>query len=120
MMHSAASPSSLIAPVSLSVKSMWRYLLASAQTRQLNQISTYAEGSSSREQSRLLYMNAGALRIWREMGMVAMVIGESCRPARSALLCFGMRPNCGCEARRRPRARVRFSHRGNYEAKRIY
>jgi hypothetical protein len=70
--------------------SMWPYLLDSAQTRLLNRISIYAERGSSREQSRLLYMNASALRIWREMGMPATVIGESYRPARSAVLCFGM------------------------------
>jgi len=70
--------------------SMWPYLLNSAQTRLVNQISIYAERGSSREQSRLLYMNASALRIWREMGMPVTVIGESHRPARSAVLCFGM------------------------------
>ena len=70
--------------------SMWPYLLDSAQTRQLNQISIYAERGSSREQARLLYMNACALKIWRQMGMAATVVGESHRPPRSALLCFGM------------------------------
>ena len=70
--------------------SMWPYLLNSAQTRLLNQISIYAERGSSREQSRLLYMNAGALSIWREMAMSVTVIGESFRPPRTALLCFGM------------------------------
>jgi len=70
--------------------SMWPYLLNSAQTRRLTNISVYAERGTSRDQSRLLYMNAEALRIWREMGRPVTVIGESHRPPRSAMLCFGM------------------------------
>lgn len=69
---------------------MWPYLLSSVQTSQLRQISVYAERGSSREEARLLYMNESALRIWREMGMAATVIGELHRPPRSACLCFGV------------------------------
>jgi hypothetical protein len=70
--------------------SMWPYLLSSSQTRRLNKISVYADRGTSREQSRLLYMNPNALSLWREMGMPATVIGESHRPPRSAMLSFGM------------------------------
>jgi len=69
---------------------MWPYLLNSAQTQRLNQISVYADRGTSREQTRLLYMNASALNLWREMGMSVTVIGESHRPPHSALLSFGM------------------------------
>jgi hypothetical protein len=44
----------------------------------------------SRDQSRLLYMNADALSVWREMGMRVTIIGESHRPPPSATLSFGM------------------------------
>ena len=70
--------------------SMWPYLLSSAQTRQLNQISVYTDRGTSREQARLLYMNAGALKMWREMRLAGTVVGESHRPPRSAMLSFGM------------------------------
>lgn len=80
----------LLIPENSPSLSMWPYLLDSAQTHLLNRISVYAERGTSREQSRLLYMNTSALRIWREMGMAANVIGEAHRPPRSACLCFGM------------------------------
>ena len=70
--------------------SMWPHLLNSAQTKRLNTISVYSERGTSREQSRLLYMNASALQVWREMGMAVTVVGESHRPPRSAMLSFGM------------------------------
>jgi hypothetical protein len=70
--------------------SMWPYLLNSAQPRRLNHISVYTRRGKSRDQSRLLYMNADALSVWREMGMRVTIIGESHRPPRSAMLSFGM------------------------------
>jgi hypothetical protein len=70
--------------------SMWPYLCSSSQTRRLNKISIYAERGRSRERSRLLYMNASALSVWREMGMPVTIIGESHRPPFSAMLSFGM------------------------------
>jgi len=70
--------------------SMLPYLLNSAQPRRLNHISVYTGRGTSRDQSRLLYMNADALSVWREMGMGVTIIGESHRPPRSAMLSFGM------------------------------
>jgi hypothetical protein len=70
--------------------SMWPYLLQSEQTKLLNSISVYTGKGASREQVRLLYMNAAALAMWREMGHACTVIGESHRPPRSATLSFGM------------------------------
>jgi hypothetical protein len=69
--------------------SMWPYLLNSAQPRRLNHISVYTGRGTSRDQSRLLYINADALSVWREMGMRVTIIGESHRP-RVAMLSFGM------------------------------
>jgi len=86
----AQSRDELMEPENSPSVSMWPYLVGSAQARWLNEISIYSARGKSREQSRLLYMNAGALRTWREMGMAATVIGESHRPARDAMLCFGM------------------------------
>ena len=57
------------------------YLLNSAQPRRLNHVSVYTGRGTSRYQSRLLYMNADALSVWREMGMRVTIIGESHRPA---------------------------------------
>ena len=70
--------------------SMWPYLLNSSQPRRLNHISVYTGRGTSRDQSRLLYMNADALSVWREMGMRVTIIGESHRPPPSAMLSFGM------------------------------
>lgn len=70
--------------------SMWPYLLSSAQTRRLNSISVYSDRGTSSDRTRLLYMNAGALRLWREMGMPVTIIGEANRPPRTAMLSFGM------------------------------
>jgi len=86
----AQSRNELIFPDNSPSISMWPYLMASSQTRLLNRISVYSARGTSTEQTRLLYMNAGALRLWREMGMTATIIGESHRPPRTATLCFGM------------------------------
>lgn len=70
--------------------SMWPYLLNSAQTQRLNEISIYALAGTSAEASRLLYMNSTALLMWREMGKTIAVVGEAHRPPRTATLSFGM------------------------------
>lgn len=70
--------------------SMWPYLLGSSQTARLNQISVYSARGTSSERARLLYMNAGALQLWREMAMPVNIIGESHRPPHSATLSFGI------------------------------
>jgi hypothetical protein len=69
--------------------SMWPYLLNSAQPRRLNHISVHTSRGTSRDQSRLLYTNADALSVWREMGMRVTIIGDRIGP-RSAMLSFGM------------------------------
>ncbi|HEX3572889.1 MAG TPA: hypothetical protein VHU44_18875 [Acidobacteriaceae bacterium] len=85
----AQSRNEVLVPENSPSVSMWPYLLNSAQTQRLNKISVYADRGTSSEQTRLLYMNAAALRTWREMGMPCTVVGESHRPPRSAMLSFG-------------------------------
>ena len=70
--------------------SMGPYLIESGQTQLLTTISIYSERGESREQVRLLYMNAVALRVWRAMGKKPSVIGAQHRPSRTALLAFGV------------------------------
>lgn len=70
--------------------SMGPYLIASEQTRLLTTLSIYSLRGSSREQVRLLYMNATALRIWRAMGKQARLVGVQHRPPNTALLTFGV------------------------------
>jgi hypothetical protein len=66
------------------------YLLKTERTRLLRVISIYAKRGDSREQLRLLYMNAPALALWREMGKTLNVIGQAKRPPSSATLVFGV------------------------------
>ncbi|MEG9433106.1 hypothetical protein [Terriglobus sp. ADX1] len=47
--------------------SMWPYLIASAQTQRLSEISIYAEKGTTSDKLRFLYLNDFALRIWGEM-----------------------------------------------------
>lgn len=70
--------------------SMGAYLIASEQIRQLTTLSIYSLRGSSREQMRLLYMNATAIEIWKAMGMAPTVIGAVQRPPHTALLTFGV------------------------------
>jgi hypothetical protein len=70
--------------------SMGPYLLKSGQTSLLTSISVYSLRGESREQIRLLYMNAAAMQVWSEMGKAPRVIGAQVRPARTALLTFGV------------------------------
>ena len=70
--------------------SMGPYLLKSEQVRLLRTISIYSLRGESRDQVRLLYMNATAVRIWREMGRSPKIIGARVRPPCAALLAFGV------------------------------
>ena len=70
--------------------SMVPYLLKSGQIRLLTKISVYSLRGESREQVRLLYMNAVAIQVWEEMGKAPKIIGAQFRPPRTALLTFGV------------------------------
>ena len=70
--------------------SMGPYLIESGQTQLLTTISIYSERGESREQVRLLYMNAVALRVWKAMGKKPSLIGAQYRPSRTSLLAFGV------------------------------
>jgi hypothetical protein len=70
--------------------SMGPYLSNSGQTRLLTTISVYSLRGNCRQQLRLLYMNAAAVRVWEEMGKSARIIGTQARPPRSALLTYGV------------------------------
>ena len=70
--------------------SMGPYLLKSGQTQLLTTISIYSQRGESREQVRLLYMNAAALLIWEAMGKRPKLIGAQHRPPETALLAFGV------------------------------
>ena len=69
--------------------SMGPYLIVSEQMRLLTTISVYSLRGNSREQARLLYMNATALRIWKDMGKQPNIIDTQHRPTHTALLSFG-------------------------------
>ncbi len=70
--------------------SMGPYLIDSGQMQLLTTISIYALRGEVREQVRLLYMNAVALRIWKAMGKQPKLIGAQHRPPIAALLAFGV------------------------------
>jgi len=70
--------------------SMGPWLIESEQTHLLTKISVYSQRGESREQMRLLYMNATALRIWRAMGKRPTVIAAQHRPPSTALLTYGV------------------------------
>lgn len=70
--------------------SMSRYLTEHEQMTLVPSISIYTERGWDRTQMRLLYMNAVALRVWKEMGMQPTEIGMRHRPAGTAVLAFGM------------------------------
>ena len=70
--------------------SMGPYLISSEQTRLLTTLSVYSLRGNSREQVRLLYMNATALCIWTAMGRQPNVVGVTHRPPHAALLAFGV------------------------------
>jgi hypothetical protein len=70
--------------------SMGPYLLESGQTSLLRTISIYSLRGESREQIRLLYINAAAIRIWEKTGKAPRIIGAQVRPPRTALLTRGV------------------------------
>lgn len=70
--------------------SMGPYLIASDNMKLLTTLSVYSERGKSRDQLRLLYMNATALGIWRAMGRQSHVVGKRHRPPQTALLAFGV------------------------------
>ena len=70
--------------------SMGPYLITSGQTELLRSISIYSERGKSREQIRLLYMNAAAIGVWRAMGKRTYIIDAQKRPPRTAQLAFGV------------------------------
>ena len=70
--------------------SMGPYLIVSEQTKLLTTISIYAQRGENRDQTRLLYMNAAALLVWKAMGKQPKLIGSLHRPPKTALLAFGV------------------------------
>ena len=70
--------------------SMGPYLLESRQVQLLTTISIYSLRGENRDQVRLLFMNAAAIRIWKEMGRDPKIIGAQFRPPQTALLTFGV------------------------------
>lgn len=66
------------------------YLIESGQTLLLTTISIYSERGANRDQVRLLYMNAAAVRIRGAMGRNPARIGAQHRPPRTALLMYGV------------------------------
>ena len=70
--------------------SMGQYLIESEQVKLLTTISIYTQQGESRDQVRLLYMNAAALLIWKAMGRQPTVLGSLHRPPKTALLAFGV------------------------------
>ncbi|WP_035352647.1 hypothetical protein [Edaphobacter aggregans] len=70
--------------------SMGQYLIESEQVKLLTTISIYAQQGESRDQVRLLYMNAAALLIWKAMGRQPTLLGFLHRPPKTALLAFGV------------------------------
>ncbi len=70
--------------------SMGPYLIASDKTDLLTTLSVYSQRGNSREQIRLLYMNATALCVWRSMGKQSRLVGAEHRPPQTALLAYGV------------------------------
>jgi len=70
--------------------SMWPYLVDTAQTQLLTNISIYMERGETSERTRLLYMNETALTISHAMNNSTMAIQSVHRPPRTAELIFGM------------------------------
>lgn len=66
------------------------YLLQTQQTHLLRVLSVYTKRGDSREQLRLLYLNAPALALWKEMGKTVNRVGERKRPPPDATLAFGV------------------------------
>lgn len=69
---------------------MGAYLLESGQIDLLRRISVYSDRGETREQMRLLYLNAVAMKVWGEMGKAPKIIGAQFRPPHTALLIYGV------------------------------
>lgn len=70
--------------------SMGAYLVETGQEDLFREISIYAERGQTREEVRRLYLNAVAMRIWRDMGRAPEVVGRRHRPPVTANLAFGV------------------------------
>lgn len=70
--------------------SMGTYLVKTGQEDLFREISIYVERGATREEVRRLYMNAVAMRVWRDMGRVPEVMGRRHRPPKTALLAYGV------------------------------
>ena len=69
--------------------SMGAFLTAIGVMNIFPTISIYTRDGYDRKHTRLLYMNAAALHVWKTMGMHPRQIGRQHRPPRSAVLAFG-------------------------------
>ena len=70
--------------------SMGAYLVETGQEDLFREISIYVERGATRDEVRRLYMNAVAMRIWRDMGRSPDVMGRRHRPPPTALLAYGV------------------------------
>jgi hypothetical protein len=70
--------------------SMGAFLRAVGEMNILSTISIYTRKGYDRKHTRLLYMNAAALHLWKTMGRRPRQIGTQHRPPQSAVLAFGM------------------------------
>ncbi|HEV2277071.1 MAG TPA: hypothetical protein VGS02_02775 [Acidobacteriaceae bacterium] len=70
--------------------SMGPYLVSSGQMHLMTTISIYSERGVSRDQVRLLYMNASALLVWKAMGRNPTLLGAQHRPPRTAAVMYGV------------------------------
>jgi hypothetical protein len=70
--------------------SMSAFLRAAGEMNIFPMISIYMRQGYDRKHTRLLYMNATALRVWKTMGMRPKQIGTQHRPPHSAVLAFGV------------------------------
>jgi hypothetical protein len=70
--------------------SMSYFITQSDQTKLLTTLSIYSQRGKTRDQVRLLYMNAVAFSIWKAMGKEPKVVGSQHRPPSTALLAFGI------------------------------
>lgn len=73
--------------------SMASFLKAVGEMNLFPTLSIYTRDGYDRKHTRLLYMNAAALHLWKIMGMHPKQIGSQHRPPHSAVLAFGM-PFC--------------------------
>lgn len=77
-------------PESAPAVSMASYLVETRQEDLFREISIYGERGDTRDEVRRLYMNAVAMRVWRDMGRVPEVVGRRHRPPMTAALLFGV------------------------------